>query len=935
MTDETNWKVSLSKEWDVLGPFPIHAREQHFLSPSFPINVSQPIDLNATYPSSYADGGFVGWSKVQSLEDGTLEVSYPETRWEALRATEGWAALQHHSVLRSTITVYPPSSSSDSLAEVIPRLLVNLSQGSFFAIAPIPSGDGDDSTVVPEWHAGNIYALERSPPNAVALPTKPSSTFPTTYTILVSGDYEIRLFGDPRHGGSGVPKLSISLTVDIEVPTPSVVLTPSHDILCDFVEGWAFGDALGVGLTSRDGWWTVQNISAASEFQEALQLDILQETRIAPTQTRIVPIKLTQSLPVTAEALKFTLTIVSDETTSRLDVALQVKHRAHWGEVVESSAGAGIKGSYFWGGSTPTAFLATAPYRPNVAHGNLTPANFTVATLESAPFGPTIVNHLGASPFLLIARPHGSGTVGVTLPEDLSDALASSDDDELPDVSQFQQASSSLNAAQASGSAGIAGTPTNPLFIRSRSSSVEDLRAPQRRRLDLEDDADIGRTLALVENPAETSTEPYSEEYQALPLYQIAIWQDAVASACQAPDDMRPTFEGPTVEAAADALIFLLMWHFGADTSNSASLQEAINQVLPAGVMCAPAPLETLLSPSRSFKVGRALGAGPQQAVLRMAIQKMTDEHAFWSDIGAYKSLNFHGSKDGGLAKREAILKACGFLCYMHLAVLGVGPEPVSPFLLLAVLEGRRALTVDRQSIDELDPGAFKTLKPWYDWVEAGSPEPRVHLHKVTTDLGRLMMEAGINTSYIDSPQLQLPERNGIERSLACRILIGDADPTNHPDFRAFQSGFNLMAVIYPRLSISSEFPNRIRSFLGTVYNRKVKSAEEFIKHLQFERTTNATEDQARHEELFQERLQRYILGEGHPVHEQLEGLLDLQSGAVADDPVLRATLLLLTMSGSSLMPLEANWRLKFSFRYLNDSLGDVNIPPHPIRISY
>ncbi|KAL7279788.1 hypothetical protein ACG7TL_002583 [Trametes sanguinea] len=569
------------------------------------------------------------------------------------------------------------------------------------------------------------------------------------------------------------------------------------------------------------------------------------------------------------------------------------------------------------------------------AHGNLTPANFTVATLESAPFGPTIVNHLGASPFLLIARPHGSGTVGVTLPEDLSDALASSDDDELPDVSQFQQASSSLNAAQASGSAGIAGTPTNPLFIRSRSSSVEDLRAPQRRRLDLEDDADIGRTLALVENPAETSTEPYSEEYQALPLYQIAIWQDAVASACQAPDDMRPTFEGPTVEAAADALIFLLMWHFGADTSNSASLQEAINQVLPAGVMCAPAPLETLLSPSRSFKVGRALGAGPQQAVLRMAIQKMTDEHAFWSDIGAYKSLNFHGSKDGGLAKREAILKACGFLCYMHLAVLGVGPEPVSPFLLLAVLEGRRALTVDRQSIDELDPGAFKTLKPWYDWVEAGSPEPRVHLHKVTTDLGRLMMEAGINTSYIDSPQLQLPERNGIERSLACRILIGDADPTNHPDFRAFQSGFNLMAVIYPRLSISSEFPNRIRSFLGTVYNRKVKSAEEFIKHLQFERTTNATEDQARHEELFQERLQRYILGEGHPVHEQLEGLLDLQSGAVADDPVLRATLLLLTMSGSSLMPLEANWRLKFSFRYLNDSLGDVNIPPHPIRISY
>ncbi|KAI9056689.1 hypothetical protein FKP32DRAFT_1682226 [Trametes sanguinea] len=360
------WKVSLSEEWDVLGPFPIHAREQHFLSPSFPINISQAIDFNATYPSSYADGGFVArWSKAHSQADGTLDVSYPHIRWEALRATEGWAALQHHSVLRSTITVYPPSPPSNGLFGA-PRLLVKLSQGSFFAVTPVSSDDAVDSTVVPEWHAGNIYALERSPPNAVALPTGSSSTSPTTYHIFVSGDYEIRLFGDPRHGGSGVPKLSISLTVDIEAPTHSVVLTPSHNVLCDFVEGWAFGDALGIGLTSRDGWWTVQNVSVASELRESLRLDLLQQTRIAPTQTRILPIKLTQSHPIAAEALRLTLIVVSDEATSSLDVTLHVTHRAHWGESIGTSAGEGIKASYFWGGTIPTAFLATAPYGPNV-----------------------------------------------------------------------------------------------------------------------------------------------------------------------------------------------------------------------------------------------------------------------------------------------------------------------------------------------------------------------------------------------------------------------------------------------------------------------------------------------------------------------------------------------------------------------------------------
>ncbi|KAJ2985620.1 hypothetical protein NUW54_g10088 [Trametes sanguinea] len=312
---------------------------------------------------------------------------------------------------------------------------------------------------------------------------------------------------------------------------------------------------------------------------------------------------------------------------------------------------------------------------------------------------------------------------------------------------------------------------------------------------------------------------------------------------------------------------------------------------------------------------GRALGAGPQQAILRAAVQKMTDEGALWTDAGAYKSLNFHGSKDGGLAKREAILKACGFLCHMHLAVLGVGPEPVSPFLLLAAIEGRRALTVDRRFIEVLDPGAFKSLKPWSDWVTAGCPEPRDHLHKVTTDLGRLMMEAGINTSYIQSPQLQIPERDGLERSLACRILVGDADPATHPDFRAFQSGFNLTAVIHPHLSISSEFSSRTKSFLGTVYNRKVKSAQDFLAHLHFEMTNNATEDQTRYELLFQERLRRYLLGQGHPIHEQLEGLLnpesDSDSEAASDSAVLRATLLLSMMSGSALMPLETNWQLK------------------------
>ncbi|KAL1947537.1 hypothetical protein VTO73DRAFT_13261 [Trametes versicolor] len=353
------WKVSVSPEWDVLGPFPIHAREQHFLSPCFPLNLSQPIDLNATYPSAYADGGFVGWTKARSQDDGILKVSFPDVRWEPLRATEGWAALQHHSVLRSTVTVYPPSE-AEELPEEPPQLLVNLLQGSFFAVVPVgelPNG------LVPEWHAGNIYDMARSPVNVVALPVSPPRTAPTTYSIFVSGDYEIRLFGDPVHAGGNTPTVSITLTVGVEQSTPSVRRDASQDVSCDLVDGWAFGDALGVGLYSANGWWTVKSITVPKELAGRIELDLVQPTRLAPNQHRAVPIKLTQTQPVEVEQLTFALELASDHATSVIEVVIPVRNTAPWTAARDQSFS--IKASYFFASTTPTAFQVAPPDEPN------------------------------------------------------------------------------------------------------------------------------------------------------------------------------------------------------------------------------------------------------------------------------------------------------------------------------------------------------------------------------------------------------------------------------------------------------------------------------------------------------------------------------------------------------------------------------------------
>ena len=51
--------------------------------------------------------------------------------------------------------------------------------------------------------------------------------------------------------------MSVTLTVGIQDAVSTVVRDESHDIVGDFVDGWAFGNAIGIGLRSLDGWWAV------------------------------------------------------------------------------------------------------------------------------------------------------------------------------------------------------------------------------------------------------------------------------------------------------------------------------------------------------------------------------------------------------------------------------------------------------------------------------------------------------------------------------------------------------------------------------------------------------------------------------------------------------------------------------------------------------
>lgn len=111
------------------------------------------------------------------------------SRWDRLRATEGWAALQHHSVLHTTLTVVPPRSSTNGMS--IPRMLFQLTQGTYFTVLPKNFPENSPGAFVPEWQTGNVYAMHRSTENTVDMRDHISRDNSTAFDVFISGDYEV------------------------------------------------------------------------------------------------------------------------------------------------------------------------------------------------------------------------------------------------------------------------------------------------------------------------------------------------------------------------------------------------------------------------------------------------------------------------------------------------------------------------------------------------------------------------------------------------------------------------------------------------------------------------------------------------------------------------------------------------------------------------
>ena len=140
-----------------------------------------------------------------------------------------------------------------------------------------------------------------------------------------------------------------------------VIRAENHDVTCDFVEGFAFGGAVGFGLRSVNGWWTVRRVTVFEPPPTgAFSLELLSEIQIAPTQTRIVPLTIDQRAPISSRELRLSVDVECSDVTQVVTVVLPVKQLKRWDALHYEP----IEGTYLFATCIPTLFLSLPPQYP-------------------------------------------------------------------------------------------------------------------------------------------------------------------------------------------------------------------------------------------------------------------------------------------------------------------------------------------------------------------------------------------------------------------------------------------------------------------------------------------------------------------------------------------------------------------------------------------
>ncbi|KAI0684623.1 hypothetical protein C8T65DRAFT_681618 [Cerioporus squamosus] len=443
---------------------------------------------------------------------------------------------------------------------------------------------------------------------------------------------------------------------------------------------------------------------------------------------------------------------------------------------------------------------------------------------------------------------------------------------------------------------------------------------------------EVAVTLVSAEPSAHTEGSPLN-----IPTHrEIAAWIKRIVDTI--PTEVyavkAPMIHCDDIDQAAQILIFLLHWLFAHDIQGGTAAEEAefrdalFRRFRIRGPVCNLTSLLRLLRFAKGFdlRVGAAFGEAVLRAVLRRALQILLSNTQVWQNVGRFSTIRWH--LDGSVVEveRQLNLRATAFVGLMHLLGGHGAPLPISPFLFRHVIEGReKACIVDPAFMQRLDGDMFRSLLPWTTY-DRTSPFP-------TDDMNIMAL---ISAGQIDPGTVHgvlTPQAvASIEASIVSTATLGAPNVSAYVDLKAFADG--LSVGLAPGWSLSRMFENRARDYLGALFNQRLEDVQTILDRLEFrsnlDRDRIAEEEEASSSGLlsrgardlifeteFAQRIEFYLKGVGHPDHPEVRRLVgEERFQSEAEDPLLRARLFLHTMTGSDLVPIDPNMKIKFFIKH-------------------
>ncbi|KAG2207488.1 hypothetical protein INT47_004236 [Mucor saturninus] len=243
---------TLSKTWQILGPFPIGTREQDF--------GADPLECyggfsklrysaGAKYPSELVDGGFVGWSMLSSINHTVGPIDFRNARWKDNGVPFGWSIEQYQAWARGILVVHQPT-----------KVFMQVSGVSEYYINGEKRYHGDCYNYNTTTH---IVHFEKG-----------------KYVIDVRMVHDIRIFG----GGMTPPQCQFQVLIEptkkedlMVYPEDYAVITPSQtkknaDPMCEILMPDYLKD---IGFAGSFGSVSIQNIGDDSIVVKSITLCVV------------------------------------------------------------------------------------------------------------------------------------------------------------------------------------------------------------------------------------------------------------------------------------------------------------------------------------------------------------------------------------------------------------------------------------------------------------------------------------------------------------------------------------------------------------------------------------------------------------------------------------------------------------------------------------